>query len=82
VLGFVVCGTEVAESDPERALETHSREELGVNPQQTGEPKKAAASSFVSFAVGAVIPLLPWFFSGIVPSSMACLRLGCSVDWA
>jgi vacuolar iron transporter family protein len=56
---------EVAEalmSDPERALETHSREELGVNPQQTGKPKKAAASSFVSFAVGAVIPLLPRFF--------------------
>jgi vacuolar iron transporter family protein len=70
---------EVAEalmSDPERALETHSREELGVNPQQTGEPKKAAASSFVSFAVGAVIPLLPWFFIIGVGAILASIVLG------
>jgi VIT1/CCC1 family predicted Fe2+/Mn2+ transporter len=65
---------EVAEalmSTPARALETHSREELGVNPKQTGESKKAAASSFVSFAVGAVIPLLPWSSSaGLERSSL------------
>jgi VIT1/CCC1 family predicted Fe2+/Mn2+ transporter len=70
---------EVAEalmSSPERALETHSREELGVNPQQTGEPKKAAASSFVSFAVGAVIPLLPWFFISGVGAIIASIVLG------
>jgi VIT1/CCC1 family predicted Fe2+/Mn2+ transporter len=63
-------------SSPERALETHSREELGVNPQQTGEPKKAAASSFVSFAVGAVIPLLPWFFISGVGAIIASIVLG------
>jgi vacuolar iron transporter family protein len=70
---------EVAEalmSDPERALDTHSREELGVNPQQTGEPKKAAASSFVSFAMGAVIPLLPWFFISGVGAILASIVLG------
>jgi VIT1/CCC1 family predicted Fe2+/Mn2+ transporter len=70
---------EVAEalmSSPERALETHSREELGVNPQQTGEPKKAAASSFVSFSVGAVIPLLPWFFISGVGAIIASIVLG------
>jgi vacuolar iron transporter family protein len=70
---------EVAEalmSSPERALETHSREELGVNPRQTGEPKKAAASSFVSFAVGAVIPLLPWFFISGVGAIIASIVLG------
>ncbi len=48
---------------PELALDTHAREELGVDPKSLGSPYRAAASSFVSFAVGAVIPLLPWFFT-------------------
>ena len=47
---------------PELALETHAREELGVNPSSLGSPYAAAISSFVTFAVGAVVPLLPWFF--------------------
>jgi len=63
-------------SSPERALETLSREELGVNPQQTGEQKKAAASSFVSFSVGAVIPLLPWFFISGLGAIIASIVLG------
>jgi VIT1/CCC1 family predicted Fe2+/Mn2+ transporter len=44
------------------ALEVHAREELGVDPNALGSPYGAAASSFVSFAVGGTIPLLPWFF--------------------
>lgn len=47
--------------DPEVALEVHAREELGVDPSETGRPVAAAASSFVAFAVGALVPLLPWF---------------------
>jgi len=50
--------------DPEVALEVHTREELGFSPGRTGSPRQAALSSFVTFAVGAVIPLLPWFFTG------------------
>jgi VIT1/CCC1 family predicted Fe2+/Mn2+ transporter len=46
--------------DPEMALRTHAREELGVDPSATGSPWAAAISSLVSFAVGAFIPLLPW----------------------
>jgi len=46
--------------DPELALETHAREELGFTPGETGKPLQAALSSFVMFAVGALIPLLPW----------------------
>lgn len=49
---------------PELALATHAREELGVNPGSLGSPYQAAASSFASFAVGALLPLLPWFFVG------------------
>lgn len=48
--------------DPELALQTHAREELGINPDELGSPWMAAASSFVAFAVGALVPLLPWFF--------------------
>jgi VIT1/CCC1 family predicted Fe2+/Mn2+ transporter len=47
---------------PELALETHAREEIGVDPSAISSPYPAAASSFVSFAVGAVVPLVPWFF--------------------
>lgn len=47
-------------ADPEHALDTLAREELGLNPAELGSPFGAAASSFVSFAVGAVLPLLPW----------------------
>jgi VIT1/CCC1 family predicted Fe2+/Mn2+ transporter len=48
--------------EPELALETHAREELGVNPRELGSPIAAAVSSFFAFALGAVIPLVPWFF--------------------
>src|SRR5271157_3162841 len=46
--------------DPELALETHAREELGITPQSMGSPWQAAAASFVAFAIGAFIPLVPW----------------------
>ena len=50
-------------SNPELALETHAREELGINPDETGNPLQAAGSSFVMFAIGAFIPLVPWLFT-------------------
>jgi VIT1/CCC1 family predicted Fe2+/Mn2+ transporter len=50
-------------SDPDLALEAHSREELGVDPRETGRPKTVAISSFLSFSIGAAVPLAPWFFS-------------------
>jgi len=49
--------------DPELALVTHVREELGIDPSSGGKPLVAASSSFASFAVGALVPLLPWLFS-------------------
>ena len=51
-------------SDPERALEAHVREELGFSPGSLGSPLAAATSSFVAFAIGALVPLVPWFFIG------------------
>ncbi|HET9723889.1 MAG TPA: VIT1/CCC1 transporter family protein [Actinomycetota bacterium] len=59
--------------DPETALETHAREELGLDPQEgLGSPWAAAGSSFVTFAAGALIPLIPFWFgsgSGVVVAS-------------
>lgn len=49
--------------DPDLALATHAREELGVDPTATGNPWAAAISSLLSFAVGALIPLIPWLFT-------------------
>ena len=42
---------------PELALETHAREELGIDPAALGRPLQAAVSSFATFALGALIPL-------------------------
>jgi VIT1/CCC1 family predicted Fe2+/Mn2+ transporter len=49
--------------DPDLALRTHTREELGIDPSATGSPWMAAISSFWAFVVGAFIPLLPWLWS-------------------
>ncbi|MGW0802874.1 VIT1/CCC1 transporter family protein [Nonomuraea sp. NPDC002799] len=46
--------------NPERALEVHTRNELGVTPGELPSPLVAAVSSFLSFSVGAVLPLLPY----------------------
>jgi VIT1/CCC1 family predicted Fe2+/Mn2+ transporter len=52
--------------DPEQALEIHAREELGVDPTDLPSPLVAAVSSFVSFAFGAVLPVLPYLLGATV----------------
>lgn len=47
--------------NPDEALRVHVREELGVDPDEQPSPWVAAFSSFLLFAVGAVVPLLPYF---------------------
>lgn len=46
--------------DPDAALDTMAREELGLAPEDLGSPWVAATSSFVAFALGAAVPLLPF----------------------
>lgn len=53
---------EQVHENPEVALDVHAREELGVDPDGTGNAGAAALSSFIAFAFGALIPLFPWFF--------------------
>lgn len=50
--------------DPEVALETHAREELGIDPDELGSPIAAAVWSFLAFSAGASVPLVPWLVGG------------------
>ena len=45
---------------PEQALDVLAREELGLNPDDLGSPWGAASSSFLAFAAGAALPLVPF----------------------
>ena len=45
---------------PAQALDVLAREELGLNPDDLGSPWRAALSSFVTFAAGAAVPLVPF----------------------
>ncbi len=66
-------------SNPELALETHAREELGIDPGSTGKPIQAAVSSFVTFALGAFMPLIPFLFdSGTTATLIAVAIAGLS----
>lgn len=70
---------EVAEammSDPQTALETHAREELGIDPAQLGSPYGAGAASFAAFSLGAIVPLAPWFVGSGGAAIVASLVLG------
>jgi VIT1/CCC1 family predicted Fe2+/Mn2+ transporter len=50
-------------ADPKTALDTLAREELGIDPDEMGgSPWEAAGTSFVLFAVGAIVPVAPYLF--------------------
>ncbi len=46
--------------DPDEAWRVHVREELGVDPDEQPSPYVAGGLSFVTFGIGAVVPLLPY----------------------
>jgi VIT1/CCC1 family predicted Fe2+/Mn2+ transporter len=50
-------------SDPDAFLDTKVREELGIDPDELGGSAwEAAITSFFLFAIGAIIPVIPFFF--------------------
>lgn len=63
-------------SNPESAIDTLAREELGLDPSALGSPWLAAASSFIAFACGAVIPVIPYLLTtgttAFITSAAAC----------
>lgn len=50
-------------ANPDVALDTIAREELGLDPDDLGSPQAAAGASFLSFVAGAIIPLLPFLLT-------------------
>lgn len=72
-------------ANEETALDTLSREELGIDPQELGGSAwGAAGSSFVLFATGAIFPVAPYFmlsgmeavWASIALSSLALFCIG------
>ena len=61
--------------DPETALDMLVREELGLDPDELGSPWGAAGGSFVAFAIGAIIPVIPYLFGGGQAVLLASLGL-------
>jgi vacuolar iron transporter family protein len=49
--------------DPEVALDTLVREELGLDPGELGTPWGAALGSFAAFSAGAIVPVVPFLFA-------------------
>ncbi|MFL6090789.1 MAG: VIT1/CCC1 transporter family protein [Aeromicrobium sp.] len=67
--------SEAIHSDPEAALQVHSLTEFGVRPGEYPSPMVAAVSSFISFAVGAAVPLLPFLLGTTVITATVVMSL-------
>jgi vacuolar iron transporter family protein len=75
-------------ADPDRALDTLAREELGLDPGGLGSPVGAALSSFASFAVGAAVPLAPFLITAgpgalgasVLLTAAALFGVGCAIS--
>ena len=52
-------------TNPEHSWRVHAREELGVDPDDLPSPYTAAGSSFLFFALGALVPILPLLFGSV-----------------
>ena len=77
----------ILSANPDIALDTHARLELGVDPEAPGSAWRAAITSFLAFSVGAILPLFPWFFStgstaviaSVIIGGVAALALGAAI---
>jgi VIT1/CCC1 family predicted Fe2+/Mn2+ transporter len=77
----------ILSANPDIALDTHARLVRGVAPAAPGSPRRAAISSFLSFSVGAILPLFPWFLiagsgaviASVIIGAIAALALGAAI---
>ncbi len=76
-------------SKPAQALQALAREELGLNPDDLGSPWGAAGFSFISFALGAMLPLIPFvlrvnerfiLLAAVAISGCALLAVGLAIS--
>lgn len=75
--------TEEIHQDENRAVNFHLVQELGVNPDEKPSPSVAAISSFVMFAIGAIVPLIPYLLGveSLWPG-LACGGIGLAIAGA
>ena len=70
-------------ANPEKALAVHALEELGVDPGELPSPLVAAGASLASFAVGAIIPLIPYLLGfASLAAGLVCGGVGLLVAGA
>ena len=75
-------------SDPKKGLATLVREELGLDSEVLVSPYQAAWASFLSFALGALVPLVPYlltrgpgaFFWTLIATGISLLAIGASMS--
>ncbi len=68
--------------DPDNALDMLVREELGLDPDELGSPWGAAGGSFVAFAIGAVVPVVPYVVGGGTAALLISLGLSLAALFA
>ena len=68
--------------DPQHALDTLVREELGLDPDELGSPWGAATGSFFAFALGALVPVVPYLITGGSTAFVGALGLSIAALFA
>jgi VIT1/CCC1 family predicted Fe2+/Mn2+ transporter len=69
--------TDEIHRDENRAVSLHLVRELGLDPAEKPSARVAAIASFLMFAVGAIIPLIPYLLGyGSLPAGLACGAAG------
>ena len=69
-------------ADREVALDTLTREELGLDPEALGSPWSAAASSLLAFAIGAFVVVVPYLFGGGAAALLTAIGLAAAALFA
>jgi VIT1/CCC1 family predicted Fe2+/Mn2+ transporter len=72
-------------ADIDLSVDFHALHELGIVPTQLGSPGAAAIASFVSFVIGAAVPLIPWLIladalvASMLASALALVIVGAAL---
>jgi vacuolar iron transporter family protein len=74
--GEAMTVADILMSNNDLALDTHARLELGVDPHEPPSAWPAARASFLSFSIGAFVPLFPWLFWSGSAAIVASIALG------
>ena len=71
-----IAGATEVMQDPDRALLVHAKEEFGIDPTEMPSAIGAALMSFVMFLLGALLPVIPWYFAEGTGASVTSITIG------